>query len=74
MIFKLHVIGREVDDFEIEERIWNLSDWMRGGKSRDETFDSFDPFSRDRGIQTGKFKSHFLQRWIYKPIQIERNT
>jgi hypothetical protein len=59
--FQLPVIGRGVDDFEIDELGFELIAWMKEVRSRDETLDSFDPLSRDRGFSLETFQPHFVE-------------
>lgn len=59
--FQLPVIGRGADDFEIDELGFELTAWMKEVRSRDETLDSFDPLSRDRGFSLETFQPHFVE-------------
>ncbi len=65
--FRLPFIERGSSEFEIDESGFELTAWMRGIYSRDETLDKFDRSARDRGFNITAFQPHFVETMQLQP-------
>jgi hypothetical protein len=65
--FRLPFIERGSCEFEIDESGFELTAWMRGIYSRDETLDKFDRSARDRGFNITAFQPHFVETMQLQP-------
>lgn len=65
--FQLPVADRGSCEFEIDESGFELTAWMREVWSWDETLDTFDPLSRDRGFRLEDFQPHFVEMMKLQP-------
>jgi hypothetical protein len=65
--FQLPVADRGTSEFEIDESGFELTALMREVWSWDETLDTFDPLSRDRGFRLEDFQPHFIEMMKLQP-------
>jgi hypothetical protein len=65
--FQLPITDRGTSEFEIDESGFELTALMREVWSWDETLDTFDPLSRDRGFGLEDFQPHFIEMMKLQP-------